>query len=97
MVSNYVYGANSNYLGFVVGGLIVMVASFGAVFSAGFTVLSDRQLGNLKAFLTTPINKFSVLLSKVFYGTFQSIFSAYIGLAIGLLYGAKIVAGAVGF
>jgi hypothetical protein len=96
-VSNYVYGASSNYLSFVVGGILVMVASFGAVFTSGFTLLSDRELGNLKAFLTTPINKFSILLSKIAYGTFQSILSAYIGLAIGLMYGATIAAGPVGF
>ncbi len=97
VVSNYVYGASSNYLSFVVGGILVMVASFGAVFTSGFTLLSDRELGNLKAFLTTPINKFSILLSKIAYGTFQSILSAYIGLAIGLLYGATIAAGPIGF
>lgn len=97
VVTNYAYGASSNYLSFVVGGLLVMVASFGAVFSAGFTLLSDRQLGNLKAFLTTPINQFAVLLSKILYGTFQSIFAAYIGLLIGLMYGATISAGIVGF
>jgi ABC-2 type transport system permease protein len=97
VVTNYAYGASSNYLSFVVGGLLVMVASFGAVFSAGFTLLSDRELGNLKAFLTTPINKFAVLLSKIIYGTFQSIFAAYVGLIIGLLYGATITAGIIGF
>jgi ABC-2 type transport system permease protein len=97
VVSNYVYGASSNYLSFVVGGILIMVASFGAVFSSGFTLLSDRELGNLKAFLTTPIDKFSILLSKIFYGTFQSILSAYIGLGIGLLYGATIASGPVGF
>lgn len=97
VITNYAYGASSNYLSFVIGGLLVMVASFGAVFSAGFTLLSDRQLGNLKAFLTTPINEFSVLLSKIIYGTFQSIFSAYVGLIIGLLYGATIAAGVIGF
>lgn len=97
VVSNYVYGASSNYLSFVVGGILIMVASFGAVFTSGFTLLSDRELGNLKAFLTTPINKFSILLSKIAYGTFQSFLSAFIGLIIGLLYGATIAAGALGF
>jgi ABC transporter DrrB family efflux protein len=97
VITNYAYGAGSNYISFVVGGLLVMVASFGAVFSAGFTLLSDRELGNLKAFLTTPINKFSVILSKIGYGTFQSILSAYIGLIIGMLYGATIAAGVIGF
>lgn len=97
VISNYAYGASSNYLSFVVGGIIIMVASFGAVFSSGFTLLSDRELGNLKAFLTTPINNFSILLSKIAYGTFQSLLSAYIGLIIGLLYGATVSAGFIGF
>ncbi|HUY70163.1 MAG TPA: ABC transporter permease [Candidatus Baltobacteraceae bacterium] len=97
VITNYAYGASSNYLSFVIGGLLVMVAAFGAVFSSGFTLLSDRQLGNLKAFLTTPINGVSVLLSKILYGTFQSIFSAYLGLVIGLLYGATVSAGFIGF
>ncbi len=96
VVTNYVYGASSNYISFVVGGLLVMVAAFGAVFTAGFTLLSDRELGNLKAFLTTPINRFAVLLSKILYGTFQSFFSALIGFVIGLLYGATVAAGVVG-
>jgi ABC-2 type transport system permease protein len=97
VITNYAYGASSNYISFVVGGLLVMVVSFGAVFTAGFTLLSDRELGNLKAFLTTPINKFAILLSKIFYGTFQSFFSAFVGLIIGLMYGATIAAGIVGF
>ncbi len=96
VTTNYVYGAGSNYLSFVVGGLLVMVAAFGAVFTSGFTVLSDRQLGNLKAFLTTPINELAILLSKVLYGTFQSFLSALIGFIIGILYGATVAAGVVG-
>ncbi len=97
VIVDYAYGASSNYLSFVIGGLLVMVAAFGSVFSSGFTFLSDRQLGNLKAFLVTPINEFSFLLSKIIYGTFQSFFSAFLGLVIGLLYGATIAAGAIGF
>ena len=97
VITSYAYGAGSNYESFVVGGIVIMVAAFGAMFGSGFTVLSDRELGNLKAFLTTPINKYSILLSKIAYGTVQSAFSAYIGLTIGLLYGATIAAGLLGF
>ncbi len=96
VVTNPAYGATSNSISFTVAGILVLVATTGAIFSGGFSVLQDRQLGNLKAFLVTPINKFSILLSKVFYGTFQSAFGAYVALAIGLLYGATIVSGAVG-
>lgn len=96
IITNPAYGANSNNISFTVAGILVLVATTGAIFSGGFTVLQDRELGNLKAFLITPINKFSILLSKVFYGTFQSAFSAYAALAIGLLYGASIASGLVG-
>jgi ABC-2 type transport system permease protein len=96
VVTNPAYGATSNNISFTVAGILVLVATTGAIFSGGFTVLQDRQLGNLKAFLVTPINKFSILLSKVFYGTFQSAFSAYVALAIGILYGASIASGLVG-
>ncbi len=96
MVTNHAYGATSNYISFTVAGILVLVATSGAIFSGGFTVLSDREMGNLKAFLITPINKFAILLSKIFYGTFQSAFSAYVALAIGLLYGASVASGLMG-
>ena len=91
--TNIAYGATSNTTSFTVAGILIMVATFGAVFGGGVTLLTDRELGNLKAFLITPINKFSILLSKVLYGTVQSVFSAYVALGIGLLYGATIVSG----
>lgn len=97
VLTNYVYGATSNTKSFVISGILVMVATFGSIFGGGFTVIMDRELGNLKAFLVTPINKFSVMFSKVLYGTFQSVFGAYIALAVGLLYGASITSGAIGF
>jgi ABC-2 type transport system permease protein len=96
VITNPAYGATSNSISFTVAGILVLVATSGAIFSGGFTVLSDREMGNLKAFLITPINKFSILLSKVFYGTMQSAFSAYAALAIGILYGASVASGLVG-
>lgn len=91
--TNVAYGASSNTATFTIAGLLIMVATFGAVFGGGVTLLSDRELGNLKAFLITPINTFAILLSKVMYGTVNSVFSAYVALVIGLLYGASIAAG----
>jgi len=94
--TNYVYGATSNSVSFSVAGILVMVAIFGSIFGGGFTLLSDRELGNLKAFMTTPINKNAILFSKILYGTVQSTLSAYIALGIGLLYGATIASGLLG-
>jgi ABC-2 type transport system permease protein len=96
IVTNPAYGASSNSISFTVAGILVLVATSGAIFGGGFTVLSDRELGNLKAFLITPINQVSIMLSKVLYGTLQSVFGAYAALAIGLLYGARIASGLVG-
>ena len=96
VVTNPSYGATSNSISFTVAGILVLVATSGALMSSGFTLLSDRELGNLKAFLITPINNFSILLSKVLYGTMQSALSGYMALAVGLLYGAKIASGIVG-
>ena len=96
VITNPTYGATSNNISFTVAGILVLVATSGAIFGGGFTVLSDRELGNLKAFLITPINKLSLMMSKIFYGTMQSVFSAYAALAIGLLYGASIYSGVAG-
>jgi ABC-2 type transport system permease protein len=96
VITNPAYGATSNNISFTVAGILVLVATSGAIFGGGFTVLSDRELGNLKAFLITPINKFSIMMSKIFYGTMQSVFSAYVALAIGLLYGASVYSGLLG-
>ena len=93
VTTNAAYGATSNTQSFTVAGILIMVATFGAVFGGGVTLLTDRELGNLKAFMITPINKFAILLSKVLYGTVQSVFSAYVALVIGLLYGAGVVSG----
>jgi ABC-2 type transport system permease protein len=93
VLTNAAYGATSNTATFTIAGILMMVATFGAVFGGGVTLLTDRELGNLKAFLITPINKFAILFSKVLYGTVQSVFSAYVALIIGLFYGAKIATG----
>jgi ABC-2 type transport system permease protein len=96
IVTNPTYGATSNNISFTVAGILVLVATSGAIFGGGFTVLSDRELGNLKAFLITPINKLSIMMSKILYGTMQSVFGAYVALAIGLLYGASVYSGVLG-
>jgi len=94
--TNYVYGAASNYKTFLVAGIVIMVAAFGSMWSGGFTLITDRQLGNLKAFMATPIHRLSILLGKMAYGISQSMINGLLALAIGLLYGCSIAAGPVG-
>jgi len=94
--TNYVYGASSSYKTFLIAGIVVMVAAFGSMWSGGFTIITDRQLGNLKAFMVTPIHKLSILLGKMAYGISQSMINALLALAIGLAYGGEIAEGPVG-
>ena len=94
--TNYVYGAGSNYKSFLIAGIVIMVAAFGSMWSGGFTLITDRQLGNLKAFMATPVHKLSILLGKITYGISQSMINGMLALAIGLLYGGTIASGYAG-
>ncbi len=94
--TDYVYGASSSYKTFLVAGIVIMVAAFGSMWSGGFTLITDRQLGNLKAFMVAPIHRMSVLLGKIGYGISQSMINAILALAIGLAYGSTIAEGGIG-
>ncbi|MEM0146841.1 MAG: ABC transporter permease [Candidatus Micrarchaeaceae archaeon] len=94
--TNYVYGASSSYKTFLIAGIVVMVAAFGSMWSGGFTLITDRQLGNLKAFMATPIQRLSILLGKMTYGISQSMISGLLALGIGIAYGGTIAEGSVG-
>ncbi len=85
-----------SYLDFLVGGVVAMVAAFGAIFGGGVSLITDRQLGNLKMFLVTPISSMAVILGKTLYGTVASVIYAIVALAIATAMGAKIAMGIAG-
>ena len=91
--SNSLYSTTSNYLDFLTGGVIAMVVVFGALFGGGISYISDRQLGNIKAFLITPINKNAIVLSRILSGATQSIVFATLALAIGMAFGVRLAMG----
>jgi ABC-2 type transport system permease protein len=90
------YGTASSYKVFLIGGIVGMVAAFGTVFGGGISIITDRQLGNLKSFLIAPINSISIVMSKILSGTTQSLLYIILALIIGLLDGASIAMGWVG-
>jgi ABC-2 type transport system permease protein len=96
LTPNYAYGASASYKTFLVAGIVIMTAAFGAIWSGSMSLILDRQLGNLKAFLAAPINKTAIMLSKVFYALTQAIISGTLALIIGLLDGATIASGISG-
>ncbi len=93
---NYTYGTASDYKDFLIAGVMLSVVIFGALWSGGFTMLTDRQLGNLKTFLVTPIHRFSILLSKLGMGVTQSTMAGIFALVIGILDGGHMACGLYG-
>ncbi len=91
--SDALYASQGSYKDFLTGGILAMVVVFGALFGGGISILSDRQLGTIKSFLITPINKNSIVLSRMLSGATQSILFAFIALAIGILDGVSIAMG----
>lgn len=96
VASNSLYSTTSNYLDFLTGGLLAMVVVFSALFSGGMAYISDKQLGIIKAFLITPINKNAIVLSRVFSGATQAVLVALLALGIGMALGVTIAMGLIG-
>ena len=89
-------GTSSSYRDFLIAGVILMSVAFGAVFGGGMSIIIDRQLGNIKSFLITPISKNAIILGKLFSGTVQSTIYGILALCLGLLLGGSISMGALG-
>ncbi|MDE1828309.1 MAG: ABC transporter permease [Candidatus Micrarchaeota archaeon] len=91
--SNALYASKGSYKDFLVGGIVPMVVVFSALFGGGISLISDRQMGNLKAFFITPINKNAIVLSRILSGATQGILFAFLALTIGILDGAQLAGG----
>ena len=94
--SSSLYSTTSNYLDFLIGGLLAMVIVFSALFSGGIAYISDRQLGIIKAFLITPINKNAIVASRILSGATQGMITVALALTVGVLFGARIAMGLFG-
>lgn len=93
--SNALYSTTSSYLTFLTGGLLAMVVVFAALFGGGVAYLSDKQLGIIKAFLITPINKNAIVISRMLSSAMQGLISALLALLIGMLFGVTLAMGVV--
>ena len=89
-------GANGNYGDFLFSGVLGMIIVFSTLFNAGIGVLTDKQGGQIKSFLITPINKSAIVLGKILFSAVQSVLSIFVVIVIGLLLGNTILMGMVG-
>ncbi|MEM3227396.1 MAG: ABC transporter permease [Candidatus Micrarchaeaceae archaeon] len=87
------FAAEGNYTTFLVAGIIIMVAAFGAMFSGGMSIITDRIAGNLKLFLIAPINRLAIVVGKILSGSVQVMLTVVLTIIIGLLFGAQIAMG----
>ncbi len=94
---NVVSGATGSYEAYLAAGVISMVVVFGSIFGGGISLITDRQLGNLKAFLIAPIRKEAIVLGKIASGTTQSIIYGFAALAIALILGVRPATGPIGY
>lgn len=90
------FATSISYKSFLIAGIIIMVSVFGAMFGGGMSIITDRQLGNLKAFLIAPIDKRAIIISKMAYTVVLSLITATIALILGLLDGASFAGSLLG-
>ena len=76
----------SNYLGFVLPGVIGMSILFTSIFS-GVSVIYDKQFGFLKEILVAPVPRSSIVLGKVAGSATISIINGIIILVLGTAMG----------
>lgn len=93
---NPTFGTQGNYKTFVAGGLFGMVIVFGSMFGGGMSIIQDRDFGNLKAFLITPVQRTALVLSKMLAGTTTGVINSIVMFGLIFVFGINIAMGAVG-
>lgn len=97
IVSTPTSGTSASYRDFLASSVILMSVAFGAIFGGGMSIIIDRQLGMIKAFLITPINKNAIMLGKLMSGTVQAMTYGILALLMAmLLFGLRIAMGPLG-
>ncbi|MFH0833006.1 MAG: ABC transporter permease [Candidatus Aenigmatarchaeota archaeon] len=80
----------TNYLTFMMPGIIGMTLLFSSMFS-GLSVLVDKQFGFMKEIMVAPISRLSIMLGKTLGGSTSSMMNGIIMLILGLAIGIKII------
>jgi len=81
--------SNTDYLDFLVPGIIGMTMLFSSTF-AGLSVLWDREFGFLKEIMVTPVNRLAIVLGRIAGGITTALIQGILILFISLFMGFKI-------
>jgi ABC-2 type transport system permease protein len=79
----------TSYFSFMSVGMVSFIVLFTCMFS-GMSIVWDRRLGILNKFLSTPVARGSILMSKVFNSVIRSLMQAAIVLAVAFALGLTV-------
>ncbi len=91
-ITRFVSGADAkvvldgatNYITYIVGGVLTITGLFTAMF-AGTNIIFDRRLGPMGRFLSSPIRRSSIVLSKILSAIFRILPQALILVVAAIL------------
>ena len=89
MFSEIMAGENSDYITFMLPGIIALTAIDGSI-GGGSTWLNERLRGMVKEYLVAPIPRLSILLGNALAIITRSVAQALLILLVGILMGTKI-------
>ncbi len=79
----------TNYLNFLIPGIIGMVMLFTSMF-AGISVLWDREFGFLKEIMVAPVSRIAIILGRIAGGITTALIQGFLILIISLFLGFRI-------
>ena len=82
--SDLILGGAPDYITYIVGGVLTITGLFTAMF-AGTNIIFDRRLGPMGRFLSSPIRRSSIVLSKILSATLRILPQALILIVAALL------------
>ena len=80
---------NTDYIHFLVPGIIGMTMLFTSMF-AGLSVLWDREFGFLKEIMVAPVNRVSIVLGRIAGGTTTALIQGIMILGVSIILGFRI-------
>lgn len=89
MFSEIMAGGNSDYITFMLPGIIALTAIDGSI-GGGSTWLNERLRGMVKEYLVAPIPRLSILMGNALAIITRSVAQALLILLVGILMGAQI-------
>lgn len=89
-------GAGDDYVGFMLPGIVALSAMGGAI-GGGMVWLDERVRGIVREYLVAPVPRLSILLGNVGSTLTKSLLQALIIFGVGILMGAAVTGGALGW